>query len=100
MATTYTRARPSSETTLRAEALLARYPGLAEPELAELIDLFPRLSILDQAMMTGDAALSARLSAFHRDHGRTLKGSLASLVVLLAIPVALGAITAWFLLAS
>jgi hypothetical protein len=97
MATPYTRARPRSEATLRVEALLARYPNLGEQELAELIDLLPTLSILDQGLMTADTDLSEKLVEFSRDHGKALKSRLSSLILFLAVPIAFAAITLWFL---
>ncbi|TMJ20852.1 MAG: hypothetical protein E6G94_00285 [Alphaproteobacteria bacterium] len=98
MATPYTRARPRSEATLRAEALLGRYPNLSEQELAELINLFPTLSILDRALMTADSSLSGKLDAFDGDHGRKLKAPLSSLLVFLAVPVTFALVTFLFLL--
>lgn len=50
--------RPRSQTTLRVEALLGRYPNLSEQELAELINLFPSLNLLDEGLMTSDGAVS------------------------------------------
>ena len=98
MATPYTRARPRSETTLRVEALLDRYPNLMEQELAELINLFPTIGILDHALMTADDRLSGKLAAFDRDHGKKLRTPLSSLIAFLAVPVIFGAITLWFVL--
>ena len=98
MATPYTRARPRSETTLRVDALLDRYPNLSEQELAELINLFPTLSILDQALMTADSGLAGKLTAFDRDHGKKLKTPLSSLIAFLAVPVIFAAVTLWFVL--
>ena len=98
MATPYSRARPRSETTLRVESLLDRYPNLSEQELAELINLFPSLGILDQALMTSDDRLSAKLASFDRDHGKKLKTPLSSLIAFLAVPVIFAAVTLWFVL--
>jgi hypothetical protein len=98
MATPYTRARPRSETTLRVETLLDRYPNLSEPELAEMINLFPSLSILDHALMTSDSGLSGKLSEFERDHGKKLKSPFTSLIAFLVIPLTFAAITLWFVL--
>jgi hypothetical protein len=95
----YVRSRPPSEMTVRAEALLKRYPNLSEHELATLIDIFPRLRILDLGLMTCDERLSEKLDAFHRDHGRKLKAPVSSLIAFLAVPgiIALGLL--WWALA-
>jgi hypothetical protein len=98
MATIYSRAKPRSEATLRAEALLVRYPNLSEQELAELINLFPTLSILDQALMTADGGLSGKLAQFDRDHGNKLRPHLVPLIVLLALPLTFAAFALWFML--
>ena len=62
-------ARPPSEMAARAQALLRRYPQLSEHELATLIDIFPRLEILEVGLMVVDDGLSDKLAAFRRDHG-------------------------------
>lgn len=98
MATPYSRARPRSGTTLRVESLLGRYPNLSEQELAEMINLFPTLSILDHALMTADGGLSSKLAEFERDHGKKLKSPLSSLIAFLAVPAIFAAITLWFVL--
>jgi hypothetical protein len=86
--------------TIKAEALLSRYPNLSEQELATLINIFPHLRILDVGLMTADDQLSENLAAFRRDHGNKLKTPASSLIALafLAVPaiVALGALW-WFL---
>ncbi|MGZ8335671.1 MAG: hypothetical protein ACXWU1_03305 [Allosphingosinicella sp.] len=99
MATSYDRLRPRSETALRAEALLDRYPNLSEQELAELINLFPQLSLLDQGLLTADERLSGKLADFHRHHGRKLKTSKADLVVFLAFPAVLAMFMLWWVVA-
>lgn len=80
------RSRPPSDTTLRAEALLMRYPNLSEEELATLINLFPYISILDLGLMTADDRLAPQLDAFHKDHGKKLRTPLSSLIAFLAVP--------------
>jgi len=95
----YARARPRSETTLRTESLLARYPDLSAQEVAELIELFPSLPILDRGLMTADETLSRNLAAFERDHGSKLRGAGAPLLWFFAFPVILVIGVAWWLLA-
>ena len=99
METSYDRLRPRSETALRAETLLDRYPNLSETELAELINLFPGLSLIDQGLMTADERLSGRLADFHRDHGEKLKVRKIDLIIFLAFPAFLAIFTLWWLLA-
>ena len=99
MEATYYRSRPRSETALRAEILLDRYPNLSEQELAELINLFPGLSLLDQGLMTADEHLSDKLGDFHRDHGDKLKVRKIDLIIFLAFPAFLAIFTLWWLLA-
>lgn len=85
----YHRSRPPSATTVKAEALLTRYPNLSEAELATLINLFPHIRILDLALMTCDDHLAGKLDTFRRDHRRKLKPPISSVVVLLAVPTIL-----------
>ncbi|AKM09797.1 hypothetical protein [Croceicoccus naphthovorans] len=56
-------------TRTRAEQLLARYPDLAETELAELLALFrKKLTAMDQAMIASEEHLARQYTAFKRDH--------------------------------
>lgn len=56
-------------TRTRAEQLLARYPDLAETELAELLVLFrKKLSAMDQAMIASEEHLVVQYAAFKREH--------------------------------
>jgi hypothetical protein len=79
------------------EALLGRYPNLAEAELAELIKLYPSLSILDQAQMTADGQLVAKLAAFDRDHGKKLRSFKRGLLGLFTFPALILVFTMWWL---
>jgi len=82
----FSRSRQASALALRAEALIKRYPNLSEVETAELINLMPRLPMVDYGLITADDQLADRMEAFHRDHGDKLGPSLASTVTFLAIP--------------
>ena len=99
MATSYDRLRPRSESALRAQVLLDRYPNLSEQQLAELINLLPSLSWLDQGLMTTDERLSDKFADFHLRHGDKLKAGKLDLVVTLAIPVLLAVFALWWVLA-
>lgn len=77
--------RPLSDMGLKAGRLLGRYPSLSERELDDLIDIFPRLPILDLALMTADDRISAKVEEFHRAHKARLKTPKTALIVLIAI---------------
>ena len=72
MSTVYDRARPRSQTALRAEYLLSRYPNLSEQELTELINLFPHVNMVARGLMAADDHMGSKVEAFHRDHGAKL----------------------------
>ena len=96
---TYARSRPPSEMSATAKGLLSRYPNLSEYELSILLDIFPRLRILDVGLMTGDDRLASQLKAFHRDHGSKLRSPISSLLGLLAFPAILVLGVLWWYLA-
>ena len=99
MATQYfARSRDPSAVAARAEVLIQRYPNLSEVELAELINLMPRLPVLDFGLMTADPVMSSRLDDFYREHGRKVRTSVAPLVIFLLLPLAVVAATAWSLI--
>lgn len=85
----YERSRPPSETTVKAEALLMRYPNLSEEELATLINLFPYIRFLDLGLMASDERLAGKLDDFRRDHGKKLRTPLSSYIAFLAVPTIL-----------
>lgn len=87
MATQFIMPSRPSEVARRTEQLLDRYPNLSEPELAELINLFGKLPILDFGLMTADKRLSSKLDAFHRVHGSEVRSSLASVAAVVAVPL-------------
>jgi len=97
MATRSERLRPRSEVTLRFEALLDRYPNLSEDELAELVGLYPYLRMVDRGLITVDERLSRKFAAFHRDHGRRLRASMAELALFGAAAL-LGSFFFWLFL--
>lgn len=85
--------RPLSDAGLKAELLLGRYPSISERELAELIEVFPRLPILDLALMTADDRISAKVAEFHHTHKARLKTPKAALIVLIGIFLLVPAVT-------
>jgi hypothetical protein len=94
----YQRSRPLSQTALKIEALLDRYPKLGEQDLDTLIRSYPYLPMVDYALMTADDRLAAKLEAFHRDHGDKLKAPVNAMLAFIAVPalVAVGAL--WWVL--
>ena len=96
MATSYNRLRPPTEIAVRAEVLLDRYPNLSEQELAELINLFPHLSLLDQGLLTVDERLSGKLHKFHHEHRATLTPGKVDLVLSLALVTFLAMFALWW----
>lgn len=99
MPTSYDRLGPRSVVTLRVESLLDRYPDLNRQQLAELINLFPALSLIDRSLMTADHSLAEKLAAFHRDHAGRLKPPTIELIGFLAFPVIASIIALWWVLA-
>lgn len=91
--------RQPSRLAAKAEALLVRYPRISEQELANLIDIFPYVSMLDRGLMAADARLSEKLAAFHRDHGDRMKAPEAALIALVAFPLIMAAGLLWWILA-
>jgi hypothetical protein len=84
LATHYpTHSRPLSDNGVRAEALLNRYPEISDRELDELIDIFPKLPILDVGLITGDERIAAKVADLYKAHGKRLKSSKTSLIILL-----------------
>ena len=59
------------------------------------INLFTRVSLLDQGLMTADDSLSGRLADFHRDHGAKFKTSMPVMIAFLAFPVILTVVALW-----
>ena len=96
----HSRSRPLSQTALRIEALLNRYPHLDEPDLETLIRSYPYLPMVDYAVMTADDRLAGKLEAFHRDHGHKLKSPVNALVAFVAVPALVAAGALWWVLSS
>ena len=95
-----TTARSGGAHVLAVEAtrLISRYPDLTGAELDRLIDIYPRLPILDVGLMTSDPSISTRLDAFCRDHGRKLKHSPVGLLLFMIVPLAVVLISALLLM--
>ena len=79
-----------------AESLLNRYPNISDGELDTLIEIFPKLPIIDVSLMTADDRLSEKVAEFHQDHRARLGTSKAELVLLvLALLIFPASITAF-----
>jgi hypothetical protein len=85
---TTTRSGGAHVLAVEATQLIGRYPNLTATELDRLIEIYPRLPILDIGLLTADPSISTRLDAFCREHGRKLKRSNAGLLLFLILPVA------------
>lgn len=84
---TTTRSGGAHVLAVEATQLISQYPNLTAAELDRLIDIYPRLPILDVGLMTADPSISTRLDAFCREHGRKLKRSNAGLLLFLILPI-------------
>ena len=87
--------RPISPMASEARALLRRYPNLDLTELDRLLEIFPRLPILETALMTAEEDLRAKMHAFQREHRRQVRGPAWQGLVLLAIPAVMAAAFLW-----
>ncbi|WP_380872147.1 hypothetical protein ACFB49_31000 [Sphingomonas sp. DBB INV C78] len=67
-------------------------------ELAELIELFPNMTLLDKRMVSGDGELARKLADFDRDHGDKFRAPLAELIAVLTLPLLLALFTLWWAL--
>ena len=89
--------RPASPMAAEARALLRRYPNLERTEIERLLQIFPRLPILETALMTAEDELGGKLDAFRREHERQMRGPAWHGLFLLAIPAAFATAFLWAL---
>jgi hypothetical protein len=87
--------RPIPPLALEARSLLDRYPDLKAGELDRLQRIFPRLPILETALMTTETNLAAKLDSFRRDHPRHVGGSPWFGLIVLAIPASIASAFLW-----
>ena len=78
--------------------LVSRFPHLSEEELNRLIDLYPRLPILEAGLLTADEHLAPKLDAFCEQHGHRIRMPLSHLSVIFAVPAFYLLVVAWLLL--
>jgi len=76
-----------------ATVLVRRYPEISAFEADRLVAIYPKLPVLQVAMMSSDEELAPRLEAFRKDHADRLRvparhvASLLSPLMLVAILV-------------
>lgn len=93
--TANSRSRAPSPMAEEARELLWAYPELAPEQIGRLIDIFPKLPILDVGLMTSDERLAPKLDAFQREHGRKIRMSLVSVLIPLSYPVIMALVVLW-----
>jgi hypothetical protein len=81
-----------------ATVLVRRYPDISRSEADRLVAIYPRLPILQVAMMSSDDELAPRLEAFRRDHACRLRIPLRHIAALLSPMILLAIILVWMLL--
>ena len=81
--------KPPSFLANEAARLIQRYPRLGDQELERLIEIFPRVSIVEVALMICDDDLAGKLDAFQREHGHKLRNPLSHILIFLTVPTIL-----------
>ena len=56
----------------RFESLLARYPGLTDPEIHEVLLFLRKGKVLELGLLSGNEAIKPQLERFRADHARDL----------------------------
>lgn len=56
-----------------ATVLVRRYPAISAADADRLVAIYPKLPMLQIAMMSSDEELAPRLEAFRRDHASRLR---------------------------
>ena len=85
-----------SPVAVEAERLIRLYPRITAEEVDLLVIIFPKLHMLDLALMTSDPSLSPRLDAFHKDHGRRIRMPALHAVSILLALLAFAVFLFWF----
>lgn len=81
-----------------AVVLVRRYPDLSAAETDRLVEIYPKLPVLQLALMASDEELAPRLDAFRRDHARRLRTPARDLAALLSPVFLLAVVLAWAVL--
>lgn len=99
MSTVYNRLRPASQSFMRLQTLLDRYPNIHEQELGELGELASNLTLMEEAILSGSEHRSKTLHQFRRDHTKSQRVPVAELIAFLSLPTLLAAILLWWFFA-
>lgn len=75
--------------------LLSRYPDLTPIELDRLIGMYPKIPMLQVALMSADDELAPKLEAFQKDCGRKVRTPIRQIAGLLAPLALLIALVLW-----
>jgi hypothetical protein len=81
-----------------ATVLVRRYPDISHSEAERLVEIYPKLPIVQIAMMSSDEELAPRLEAFRKDHARRLRVPVRHIAALLSPLILLAIIVAWMLI--
>jgi hypothetical protein len=82
-----------------ATVLIRRYPAISEAEADRLVAIYPKLPMLQLAMMSSDEELSPRLEAFRRDHAGRLRVAPRHIAGLLSPMLLVAIVAIWMLFA-
>lgn len=81
-----------------ATVLVRRYPQISRDEEERLVSIYPRLPIVQLALMSSDEELAPRLEAFRKANARQLKTPVRDLAALLSPVFLLAIVLAWVVL--
>jgi hypothetical protein len=82
-----------------ATVLIRRYPAISDAEADRLVAIYPKLPMLQLAMMSSDEELSPRLEAFRRDHAGRLRVPARHIAGLLSPMLLVAIVAIWMLFA-
>ncbi len=89
------RTAPASRIRLeRIESLLARYPGLTDPEIHEVLMFLKKGPALDIGLLSGLDAVKPQLERFRAEHARDLSIGLRELAIVGIVMLFLFAVVA------
>lgn len=99
MSTSYNRLRPVSDSFIRFQTLLDRYPDIHKQELAELGELVPRLTLMEEAILSSSEDRSEKLYQFRREHRDSQRVPAIELIAFLSLPALIAAGLFWWIFA-
>lgn len=91
---------PESSWNIASESveLLSRYPDLTSIELDRLIGMYPKIPMLQVALMSADEELAPKLEAFQKTWGRKIRTPIRQIAGLLAPLALLIGLVLWLML--